>query len=114
MRQISSSILRAAGVVLLAAAATTAPAVAGDDGNLMIRLQGTYLSTNDKTKSLVLDSTNVTGAYTAKTSDSFIPTATLSYFFTKNIAAELFCCFASTKVDVYTGAGAKVGNAAST
>ena len=63
------------------------PAMAGSEsGNFMVRVQGTYLHPGDESTP---DGLSV--------DDEFLPTATLTYFFNKNLAVELFCCFA--KVD---------------
>lgn len=92
-----------AAIAMAAGAVTTAKA--DYDGNFMIRLQGTYVETQDKLKSL----TSVSGApvrdlkaagFDAEVSDRYLPTATLTYFFNKNIAVELFCCFSKHQVDL--------------
>lgn len=84
-------------------------ATAGDpDGNFMIRLQGTGVFTQDHVKSLYTS----TGAdlraagFDASVSDVFIPTATLTYFLSKNWAVELFCCFSKHDVDLKPPAAA--------
>jgi len=90
------------GKATLAAAAMGAlvaatPASAGSNaGDFMVRVQGTYVDFNDDSSpkgnpgqlpgSLALD-------------NEFIPTATLTYFLTKNIGVELFCCFAKLQAD---------------
>ena len=112
IRRLATSFALAAGIAF--AAGATAAQAGSENGNFMVRLQGTYLSTSDNTKSLFLDNADVTGAYKGETPNLVLPTATLTYFFNKNFAAELFCCFAKTDVDIFTGAGAKVGNAAET
>ena len=95
---------------------------AGDyDGDFMIRLQGTQLMPQDSLTKL----TSVSGApvsdlkaagFDAKLNDSFIPTATLSYFFSKNLAVELFCCFGRAHVDLqapaaFSGLNGRVADA---
>lgn len=52
----------------------------------------------------------MTGLADTYTTNSVLPTATLTYFFNKNIAAELFCCFAKSTVKIEdTGIGAALG-----
>jgi outer membrane protein len=94
----------AAAIVAVLSAATIA--LAGDNGgNFMIRLQGTEVITQDKLTSL----TSVSGApvadlkaagFDASVSNQFIPAATLTYFFNRNVALELFCCFSKHHVDL--------------
>lgn len=90
-------------------------ATAGDyNGNFMIRLQGTGVITQDKVKSLDLAPNTDLKAlgFDASVSNEFIPTATLSYFLTKNVALELFCCFAKHDVDLRSPNGALDGKVA--
>jgi outer membrane protein len=74
------------GLALAGAMATAAvPAQAGNyAGDMLVRVQGTYVNFDDKStpNGLELD-------------DEFIPTLTLTYFLNKNLAVELFCCFAN-------------------
>ncbi len=80
-------------------------AAAGDySGDFMVRLQGTYLVTDDDTSSARLGAAALPGTE-ASTSNSVLPTATLTYFFTKNLAAELLCCFAHSSVNIKSLAG---------
>jgi len=75
-------------------------ALAGDNnGNFMVRVQGTYVVTQDDAKSIKLDGTELRPGQDASVSDEFIPTLTLTYFLNKNVAVELFCCFANIGVD---------------
>ena len=98
----------AAAVVGLAA---TVGAYAGDyDGNFMIRLQGTEVITQDNLRQLNSNSglpvrDLKSAGFDASVSDQFLPTATLSLFFTKNIAVELFCCFSHHQVELQAPAG---------
>ena len=67
-------------------AATSASA--GDySGDTLVRVQGTLVAPDSSAD------VNVPGA-DARVSTEWIPTLTLTHFFTKNVAAELFCCFA--------------------
>ena len=91
------------------------PVLAGDNnGNFMIRLEGTKVVTDDNVNSLSINGgANSAPGNNASVSDPFIPSATLTYFLNKNVAVELFCCFA--KVDVQgTGGLAPFGKVADT
>jgi outer membrane protein len=95
-------------VILLAAG--TAPAKAGDySGDTLVRLQGTYVAPDSSAK--VYSGGTLVPSYNAEVSDAWIPTLTLTHFFTKNIAAELFCCFAHLNAQGTSGAinGANLG-----
>lgn len=87
-------------------------ASAGDyNGNFMVRLQGTYLQTDDKLKSLTTGATDLKTALRAdaEVSDVFLPTLTLTYFLNKNLAVELLCCFSKHHID-FTSAAAPALN----
>ncbi|MEM7397532.1 MAG: OmpW family outer membrane protein [Pseudomonadota bacterium] len=73
-------------------------AVAGDrQGDFMIRalVTGVLPDTDATVKA---GGARIPGA-SAEVSDEVIPATTLTYFFTDNIAVELFCCFAKHSVD---------------
>lgn len=79
----------AAGVV-----AATVPATAGSEsGNFLVRVQGTVLDSDT--------SANVAGlpGADAEVDTEVLPTLTLTYFLNKNLALELFCCFAKLEAD---------------
>lgn len=96
-----------AATAIMMGAFGVAPASAGDyDGNFLVRLQGTYVVTQDTANSIKLNGTELRPGQDAEVSNEVIPTLTLSYFLNKNVAVELFCCFA--KVDV-TGQGSVLG-----
>lgn len=89
----------------LATGVMTTAAAADYNGNFMVRVQGTYVVTDDNVKSL----TSVSGApvadlkaagFDAEVSDQVLPTATLTYFLNRNLALELFCCFSKHHVDL--------------
>ncbi len=97
------------GTVLaaLALAIGLAPAAeAGDyNGNFMVRVLGAGVITDDSLNSL----NSVSGAPTddlkaagfdAAVSNEVIPAATLTYFLSKNVSVELFCCFAHHHIDL--------------
>jgi len=78
----------------LALAMVPAVAEAGDNnGNFMVRVQGTYVNFNDDSSAVG----TLPGALDLD--NEFIPTATLTYFVNKNIGVELFCCFAKLQAD---------------
>lgn len=73
-------------------------AVAGDNnGDVMVRVGGSLL-TFDAGADVFVGGVPLAGA-DADVSTRFIPSLTLSYFFTKNIAAELYCCFAKLEAE---------------
>ena len=92
-----------AGLGFAAALLSSQPAMAGsENGDFMIRLQGTAVITQDKLKSLnssTLGDLKALG-FDAEVSDEIVPTATLTYFLNKNLALELFCCFAKHSIDL--------------
>lgn len=98
----------AIGCGLVAGAST---ASAGDyNGDFMVRIQGTYLNTDDDMKSATAEAgfdvpLAALAPFESFTTNSVLPTATLTYFFNKNIAAELFCCFAKSSVKLDTPLG---------
>ncbi len=91
---------------------TAGTAMAQDsNGNFMVRILGAGVITQDSVKSLTTPSTDLKAAgFDASVSNEFIPAATLTYFFNKNIAVELFCCFAKHEVEL---SGPLSGNVAS-
>ena len=93
-----------AAVGFVATMGAAQPATAGDySGNFMIRLQGTQVITNDNLKGLSATGVNILPTRNVEVSDITLPTATLSYFFNKNFALELFCCFSKHSVDLTVG-----------
>lgn len=96
------------GVTVLALAlgvAVAAPAQAGDyNGNFLARVQGTVVAP-DSSATVFKGGVPIAGA-DADVSTEVIPTLTLTYFLNKNIAAELFCCFAKFTAE---GKGALAG-----
>lgn len=90
----------------------TVPAVAGsDDGDFMVRVLGTIV--DPQTEATVrAGGVTIPGA-DAEVSTEVIPALTLGYFFNKNLAVELFCCFAKHEIDG-KGAIAPLGEIADT
>jgi outer membrane protein len=82
--------LAVAGTVAVSAL----PAQAGDySGDFLVRVQGTYLDFNDESTAVG----SLPGSL--ELDNEFIPTLTLTYFLNKNLAVELFCCFASLEAN---------------
>jgi outer membrane protein len=70
-----------------------APATAGNyTGDTLVRVQGTVVIPDSSAKVESPPGSPLVGA-SADVSTEVIPTLTITHFFTKNIAAELFCCF---------------------
>jgi outer membrane protein len=74
------------------------PAAAGsDDGNFQVRVLGTVVDPD--TDATVKAGGLVIPGADADVSTEVIPALTLSYFFSPNLAVELFCCFAKHDID---------------
>lgn len=83
----------AAAAALVAGSAAMTPAMAGSyNGDFLVRVQGTVVAP-DAGADVFVGGVQQAG-WDADVSTEVIPTLTLTYFFNKNIAAELFCCFA--------------------
>lgn len=102
----------AAALAMVLGFATTADA--GDyNGNFMVRLQATGVITQDDLNSLTSGATDLKAAgFDAEVSDRILPTATLTYFLTKNLGLELFCCFSKHKIDLKSPVAGIGGNVA--
>jgi outer membrane protein len=72
-------------------------AAGSDDGNVMVRVLGTVVDP-DTDATVRAGGVRIPGA-DAEASTEVIPALTLSYFFNKNLAVELFCCFAKHEID---------------
>ena len=74
------------------------PAAAGsDDGKFQIRVLGTVVDP-DTDATVKAGGATIPGA-DADVSTEVIPALTLGYYFTPNLAVELFCCFAKHEID---------------
>jgi outer membrane protein len=91
--------LKAMGAAaVLALVAVAGPAHAGSEtGNFMVRVQGTVVDPDSS--ATVKAGGSVVPGYDADVSTEVLPTLTLSYFLNKNIAIELFCCFAKLEAE---------------
>lgn len=84
--------------VLLGAMAVSPPASAGDDnGNFMARIGATVVHPDAEADVFAVG--NVIPGADADVSTEVIPSLTLTYFLNRNIALELFCCFAKHDVE---------------
>lgn len=88
---------------LILAGIIAAPTVQADDTGLMIRARAVNVDFNNGQK----DGLDQAGLGPIEAKDRWIPEVDFSYFFTKNIAAELVLTYPQT-VDI-TASGAKVG-----
>jgi outer membrane protein len=89
----------AALAVVLAGAGAVTPSAAGSyNGDMLVRLQGTVVAPDAHATVFAPGGALAAGA-DADISTEVIPTLTLTYFLNKNIAAELFCCFAKFDVE---------------
>lgn len=85
----------AALAAVVAGGVAVTPAVAGSyNGDFLVRLQGTVVAPDASADVFAPGSATPIAGSDADVSTEVIPTLTLTYFLNKNIAAELFCCFA--------------------
>ena len=83
---------------LVMAGAVVSPVEAGDyNGNFMARIGATVVHPDAEAR-VFLGGAPLPGA-DADVSTEVVPSLTLTYFFNKNLAVELFCCFAKHDVD---------------
>ena len=88
----------AAMALVAGSVATAAPAMAGSEsGNFMVRVQGTVVDPDSSAK-VSAGGVPLAGA-DAEVDTEVLPTATLTYFLNKNVAVELFCCFAKMEAE---------------
>lgn len=74
------------------------PAAAGSEsGNFLVRVQGTVLDP-DSSADVFTPAGRLAGA-DAEVDTEVLPTLTLTYFLNKNLALELFCCFAKLEAE---------------
>jgi outer membrane protein len=92
-------VIIAAGSLALAALGTTGTAAAGDyNGDFMVRIGGSVVAP-DASGSVTQLGVGAIAGSDADVSTEVIPSLTLTYFFHKNFAVELFCCFAKHEAD---------------
>lgn len=101
------------GAVLAATfglAASAMPAWAGSEtGNFMVRVQGTVVDP-DSSADVSIGGVLQPGM-DGEVSTEVLPTLTLTYFLNKNLAVELFCCFAKLEAEGKAGlAGTDLGD----
>jgi outer membrane protein len=81
------------------------PAVQADDGSFMVRARAVGISWDNTNKEGLQNA----GVGTVSAKDRWIPEIDFSYFFTKNIAAELVLTYPQ-QVDIHTTALGKIGH----
>lgn len=95
------NLLASASVGAVLAIAAVSPAAAGDsNGNFQIKLGGTFVDFQNKTHSINTNLGDLTAAFgdEAKVENTWLPTTTLTYYFNKNVAVELFCCAGGSSI----------------
>ncbi|MEQ1713277.1 MAG: OmpW family outer membrane protein, partial [Hyphomicrobium sp.] len=91
-----SGALAAAALVVT----TGQAAVAGDyNGNFMVRAGVSVVIPDTSVDVFAAGAPLPHASHNADIPTEVIPSATLTYFFNKNLAAELFCCFAKVEVE---------------
>ena len=100
----------AALAALVGGGAVVTPAAAGDySGDFLVRLQGTVVAP-DASADVSVGGALIPG-FDADVSTEVVPTLTLTYFMTNNLAVELFCCFAKHEAEGKGGlAGTDLGD----
>ena len=87
------------GSAVLAASLIVTPSVAGDyNGNFMARVGATVVHP-DTEADVFVGGVGPLPGFDADVSTEVIPSLTLTYFFNRNLALELFCCFANHEID---------------
>lgn len=97
MNGMTRGALAGLGLVLGLTSGTLPAAAGSDDGDFMVRVLGTVV--DPQTDATVRAGGAVIPGANADVSTEVIPALTLSYFFNKNLAVELFCCFAKHQID---------------
>lgn len=96
-------IKRLAAVAALTLMAVMPAAAGSETGNVMVRVLGTVVAPDASgtvsSNGAVLPAADPIPGSDADVSTEVIPALTLSYFLTKNVALELFCCFAKMNAD---------------
>jgi outer membrane protein len=87
----------AVAALIVAGLALGTAANADENGNFMVRVLGTVV--HPDTDATVSSGGAVLAGADADVSTEVIPALTLTYFLTKNVAVELFCCFARHEVE---------------
>ena len=72
----------------------------------MVRVGGSVIAPDSSADVVAGGTPRPSSSHNAEVSTEVVPTATIAYFFTPNIAAELFCCFAKHDVE---GRGTALG-----
>ncbi|WP_072390375.1 OmpW family outer membrane protein [Hyphomicrobium sp. CS1GBMeth3] len=93
LRFLRTLVVCAAGLGVLA----TPVAAGSESGNFMVRVQGTVVNP-DSSANVFLGGAQIPNA-DAEVDTEVLPTLTLTYFLNKNLALELFCCFAKLEAE---------------
>lgn len=92
-------VIAAVSSLALAALAMAGSAAAGDyNGDFMVRIGGSVVAPDASGSVTALGVGTIAGS-DADVSTEVVPSLTLTYFFHKNFAVELFCCFAKHEAD---------------
>lgn len=97
MRGTAKGALAAVGLAAGMIGAALPAAAGSEDGNFQIRVLGTVVDPD--TDATVRAGGAVIPGADADVSTEVIPALTLGYFLNKNLAIELFCCFAKHEID---------------
>lgn len=95
-----------AAAALAAAFTLSSPALAqdGDDqGKWQVKLMGTAVLADGKLTEVNKDLVGLPATLETEASDSYVPTAAIEYFFTKNFSVETICCLTQHDVDGTAG-----------
>lgn len=95
--------MAAAAIATLTFGATSAAEAGSENGNFMMRVLGAGVIPDEKVD---VTAGGLTFRDAGDVSDAWVPATTLTYFFSPNVAAELFCCVAQHNVK---GKGALAG-----
>lgn len=97
MRMVLRTAIAGAALAVCIAGGASSASAGDNHGNFMIRALVTgVVPETDAT--VTAGGVRIPGA-NADVSDEIIPATTLTYFFTDNLAVELFCCFAKLDLD---------------
>ena len=94
---------------LLAAAFTSAamlaiPAQAQEaDGDLQVKLLGTYVAPDGAITEINTDIVGLPGDTQTEANDNFVPTLAIEYFVSPNVSIETICCMTQHDVDAISG-----------
>ena len=89
---------------LTSAAMLATPAMAQDDeGNVQIKLLGTYVVPDGEITSVNTDIVGLPAGTQTEASDNFVPTLAIEYFVSPEFSIETICCMTQHDVDAVSG-----------